>query len=144
MLATFPPTRWLSQQILHRVERPRLRALIDKLAPDVGVSTWPLITEVLARMRANGEIAPAVASAITDISALRVWAAAGIDPHLVSYPESEPEVPRIAGPDTHIACVHGVTQPQRVVVRSRTGARVPRTARRRTDRPGVGRQTGRW
>jgi len=123
LFARFPPTRWLSQQTLYRIERPRLRALIDRLTPDVVVSTWPITTEVLARMRANGEIAVPVVSSITDISALHFWAAPGIDLHLVSYPESEPEVRRIAGPNTRIASVHGMTQPEFLAARSRAGAR---------------------
>jgi UDP-N-acetylglucosamine:LPS N-acetylglucosamine transferase len=123
LFAMFPPTRWLSQQTLYRIERPRLRTLIDELAPDVVVSTWPITTEVLARMRANGEIAVPVVSSITDISALHFWAAPGVDLHLVSYPESASEVRRIAGPTTRIACVHGMTQPEFLVARTRQEAR---------------------
>jgi processive 1,2-diacylglycerol beta-glucosyltransferase len=123
LFATFPPTRWLSQQTLYRTERPRLRALIDRLAPDVVVSTWPITTEVLARMRAHGEIAVPVVSSITDISALRFWAAPGVDLHLISYPESASEVRRIAGPTTRIACVNGMTQPEFLTARDRDEAR---------------------
>lgn len=123
LFASFPPTRWLSQQTLYRAEGPRLRALIDEVRPDVVVSTWPITTEVLARMRANGEIRVPVVASITDIAALQFWAAPGIDLHLVSYPESEAEVRRIAGPVTRVESVNGMTRPEFLAPRDRGAAR---------------------
>jgi processive 1,2-diacylglycerol beta-glucosyltransferase len=123
LFATFPPTRWLSQQTLYRIERPRLRQLIDETGPDVVISTWPITTEVLGRMRRRGEIRVPVVSTITDISAMRYWAVPGVDLHLISYPEAEREVRRIAGPATRIACVHGMTRPEFLEDRRRPEAR---------------------
>jgi processive 1,2-diacylglycerol beta-glucosyltransferase len=123
LFATFPPTRWLSQHGLYRIERPRLRTLIERANPDVVISTWPITTEVLGRMRRRGEIPVPVVSTITDISALRYWAVPGVDLHLISYPQAEREVRRIAGPATRIVCVHGMTRPEFLEERSRIEAR---------------------
>jgi processive 1,2-diacylglycerol beta-glucosyltransferase len=123
LFATCAPTRWLSQRILYRVGSPGLRELIGQVHPDVIISTWPIATEVLAWMRQRGEIQVPVVASITDIAALQYWAAPGIDLHLLSYPESEPEVRRIAGPRTRIASVHGMSRPEFLVPRERAAAR---------------------
>lgn len=117
------PTRWLSQRTLYRVERASLRALIEDLQPDVVVSTWPITTEVLAQMRRRGEIGVPVVASITDISALRYWAAPGVDLHIVTYPESEAEIRSICGRDARVASVHGMTRPEFLEPRDRTAAR---------------------
>lgn len=123
LFARFPPTRWLSQRALYRFERTSLRALIEGLRPDVVVSTWPITTEVLAQMRRRGEIGVPVVASITDISALRYWAAPGVDLHIVTYPESEAEIRHICGADARIASVHGMTRPEFLEPRSRAAAR---------------------
>jgi UDP-N-acetylglucosamine:LPS N-acetylglucosamine transferase len=123
LFAGCAPTRGLSQRILYRGGRPGLRQLVDRVRPDVIVSTWPITTEILARMRRRGQIQVPVVASITDIAALHYWAAPGVDLHLVSYPESEPEVRRIAGPTTRIASVHGMTRPEFLEPRERTAAR---------------------
>jgi UDP-N-acetylglucosamine:LPS N-acetylglucosamine transferase len=123
LFARFPPTRWLSQRLLYRAGSPGLRRLIDHVQPDVIISTWPITTEVLARMRRRGEIQVPLVASITDIAALHYWAAPGVDLHLISYPESAPEVRRIAGPQTRIASVQGMTRPEFLVPRARADAR---------------------
>jgi UDP-N-acetylglucosamine:LPS N-acetylglucosamine transferase len=50
-------------------------------------------------------------SAITDLSQLRYWAWPGVDLHLITHPESQEEVRRIAGADARVACVPGFTDP---------------------------------
>jgi processive 1,2-diacylglycerol beta-glucosyltransferase len=123
LFARFPPTRSLSERILSRVEGPRLQRLIRTLQPDVVVSTWPITTAVLARMRRGGTLPAPLVASVTDIAALYYWAAPGVDLHLISYPESEGEVRRIAGPATRIACVTGMTRPEFLTPRDRTDAR---------------------
>ena len=86
--------------------------LIAESRPDVIVSTYPNVTEVLGRLRRSGRLRIPVCAAITDLAALDYWASAGVDLHLVTHPESIPEVRRIAGAATEIHCVHGFTRPE--------------------------------
>ena len=76
--------------------RPLARE-INRRNPDVVVSTYPVITVVLSRLRLTGMVnCPAVAT-ITDLTGLFFWAQPGIDTHLVCYGESVEAVERIAG-----------------------------------------------
>src|SRR5581483_6675720 len=77
---------------------------------DLVVSTYPIASEVLGRLRAHGALRVPVCSAITDLAALRYWAHPGIDLHLLTHPESLEEVERIAGPGRALA-VRGLTLP---------------------------------
>ena len=61
-------------------------------------------------MRLRGGLAVPVVSAVTDLSALWFWAAPGVDLHLITHPESEAEVRRIA-PGSRVLAVHGLTAP---------------------------------
>ena len=112
LFARVAPTRALGQQIMYRLGGTRLLRFVLALEPDVVVSTYPGVTEVLARLRRSGRLKLPVASAITDLSSLRYWAARGIDLHLLTQPESEPEVRRIAGSRTRIATVRGLNDPR--------------------------------
>ena len=123
LFARFPPTRWISKATLYRAERLRLRDLVARTRPDVIISTWPITTEILARMRRAGDVSVPLVATITDISALQFWAAPGVDLHLVSYPDSAAEVRRIAGPATRVVCVHGMARPEFLEPRSRADAR---------------------
>jgi UDP-N-acetylglucosamine:LPS N-acetylglucosamine transferase len=89
--------------------RRRFEAYLPGHPADVIVSTYPITTELLGSMRRAGRLATPVVSAITDLAALNYWAHPGIDLHLITHPESEPEVRAIAGPDARIAAVHGLT-----------------------------------
>jgi UDP-N-acetylglucosamine:LPS N-acetylglucosamine transferase len=109
MFARFPPVRTVSRELLARVAAPRLRALVETVEPDVVVSVYPVTTEVLGWMRRRQMLAVPACAAITDLSALRYWAAPGIDLHLLTHPESIAEVRGIAGDETEIRCVHGLT-----------------------------------
>jgi processive 1,2-diacylglycerol beta-glucosyltransferase len=109
IFARFGPTRRATQALLARVGGPGLLRLIDSIDPQVVVSTYPITTEVLARLRRSGALDVPVVSAITDLAALRYWAAPGVDVHLITHPESVDEVRRIAGADTSVECVHGLT-----------------------------------
>ena len=97
LIARFPPTRGLLRLIAAR-------------SPDVIVSTYPGVTEVLGHLRARGRVAVPVVSAITDLAGLHYWAHRGVDLHLITEPESEAEVRRIA-PGSRVVCVRGLTSP---------------------------------
>ena len=103
LFARTPPTRALGQFLLHRVSRRRLLGAITEHRPDVVVSTYPVATEVLGHLRRTRLLETPAVSAITDLSGLWYWASRGIDLHLLTHPESEPEVRRIAGPGRVVA-----------------------------------------
>ena len=106
------PTRRLTQTLLTRQSTPGLLKLIERTRPDVVVSTYPNVTEVLGRLRRSGRLEIPVIAAITDLAALDYWASRGVDVHLVTHPESIPEVRRIAGGASEIHCVHGFSLPE--------------------------------
>lgn len=108
LFSVFGPTRRFGGWGLHLIAHERMRRAIDRASPDVIVSTYPGASELLGRMRARGEIGVPVVSAITDLAALRYWARAGVDLHLITHPESAAEVLEIA-PDSQVACVRGLT-----------------------------------
>ncbi len=110
LLFRFAPVRALITRIGTRVARPTVMRLIDEVQPDVVVSTWPGTTEVLGRLRGRGVVSVPVVSAITDLSALRLWAQASVDLHLTTHEESAEEVRRIA-PRARIVCARGMTAP---------------------------------
>jgi processive 1,2-diacylglycerol beta-glucosyltransferase len=112
LFAECAPTRRATQALLTRKSAPGLLRLIAEVEPDVIVCTYPNMTEVLGRVRRAGRLEIPVCAAITDLAALDYWASPGIDTHLVTHPESIPEVRRIAGPATEIHCVHGFTRPE--------------------------------
>ena len=105
------PTRWLTQTLLTRLGGNGLVELIGHVRPDVIASTYPNTTEVLGRLRRRGRLDIPVCSAITDLAALDYWAGPGVDVHLITHPESFEEVRRVAGPNAHVHCVHGLTAP---------------------------------
>lgn len=94
---------------------------------DVIVSTYPLWSELLGRMRRSGALATPAVSAITDLAALNWWAHPGIDLHLITHPESAAEARAIAGPQARIEAVHGLTDlgftdpPERTAARTELG-----------------------
>jgi processive 1,2-diacylglycerol beta-glucosyltransferase len=121
--AGFGPTRRGTQALLERVGGARLLRLIERAGPDAIVSVYPVTTEVLARLRRKGRLSVPVLAAITDLSALRYWAAPGADVHLLTHPESEEEVRKITGDATVVQAVHGLTGPEFARPRSRAEAR---------------------
>jgi processive 1,2-diacylglycerol beta-glucosyltransferase len=102
------PTRRLGQRLLYLLTAPRLREAVQGY--DAVVTTYPIASEVLGRLRANGLLGIPVCSAITDLAGLHYWAQRGIDLHLVTHPESIEEVERIAGAGSARA-VCGLTRP---------------------------------
>lgn len=91
-----------------RLSRPTVLRLIEEAQPDVVVSTYPGTTEVLGQLRERGEVHVPVVSAITDLSALRMWAHPSVDLHLITHAESTEEVHAIA-PRSRIVWARGMT-----------------------------------
>lgn len=109
LIARFPPTRALASRLLTALAGRRLLDVIADQRPDVIVNTYPLANEVLATLRRRQALQVPVVSAITDLAALRAWAHAGCDLHLVVHSESAEEIRAIAGPDARVAAVRGLT-----------------------------------
>jgi len=105
-------TRELSQRLITRVGSPGLLRLIALTRPDVIVSVYPNVTEVLGRLRRSGRLTIPVVAAITDLAAMHYWASRGVDVHLVTHPESIEEVRKVAGHRAIVECVHGFTLPE--------------------------------
>lgn len=82
----------------------------ERFRPDVIVATYPGASEVLGQLRQRGELDAPVASAVTDLASLYGWAQRGVDLHLLTHPESAPEV-RMIAPFSHIVAVRGLTDP---------------------------------
>jgi len=98
LITKVPPTRWLAAKLLSLAGRRRLRRLILAHDPDIVVSTYPGVTQVLGELRRHGKLDVPCYSSITDLAGLRYWAHPGIDMHFVTHPESVEEVEKIAGP----------------------------------------------
>lgn len=103
------PLRRASSGAIEQLTRRGFATYLRDHPADVVVSTYPLWSDVLGRMRAAGTLSTPVVSAITDLAALDFWAHPGIDLHLITHPESEAEARRIAGPGARIEAVHGLT-----------------------------------
>ncbi|HKD33579.1 MAG TPA: glycosyltransferase [Gaiellaceae bacterium] len=111
LFARFAPTRELTQRALTRLGGPGLQRLIESHRPEVVVSTYPHSTEALGRLRRSGRLNTPVCAAVTDLAALWYWATPGADLHLVTHPESLPELQGIAGASAPVGCVQGFTDP---------------------------------
>ena len=76
--------RWLCASLWSE----RLLDLVELTRPDLVVSTYPLMTAVLGRLRAQGRLQCPCAAVVTDYGVHRLWTAPGIDLHLVVSSES--------------------------------------------------------
>jgi processive 1,2-diacylglycerol beta-glucosyltransferase len=106
------PLRALGQIGLARIGGPGLLRLIERVQPDVVVSVYPQSTEALGRLRRTGRLGVPAVAAVTDLAAMRYWAARGIDLHLITHPESVPELREVAGDETRVETVRGLTDPR--------------------------------
>ncbi|MHB8491673.1 MAG: MGDG synthase family glycosyltransferase, partial [Solirubrobacteraceae bacterium] len=97
MLERVWPVRMLVRKMLYLVGSRPLATCIREYDPDVVVSTYPVVTVVLGRLRRLGIVRCPTVATITDLTGLFFWAQPGIDSHLVCYGESVPAVERIAG-----------------------------------------------
>lgn len=118
------PTRAFGEALAHATCRRGLVAEVARRQPDVIVTTYPLATQVLGRLRAQGRLGVPLVAAITDLAALRWWAHPGCDAHLVIHPESAAEVRHYAGASARVEAVRGLSDP-----RFEAPARAPATAR---------------
>jgi len=123
LITRVPLVPWLCGRLAEALGGRGLLDLIARERPDVVVSTYPGVTEVLGRLRRRGRLTTPTVSAITDLAALRFWAHPGIDVHLVTHPESAPEVRSIAGADARIVPVRGLHDPAFALPRSRDDGR---------------------
>jgi processive 1,2-diacylglycerol beta-glucosyltransferase len=124
VFAGFAPTRRATQGIIRRAGSRGVLRLVARVDPDVVVSTYPATTEALGWLRRTGRLDVPACAAITDLAMMHYWAARGIDLHLVTHPESIAEVRAVAGADTDVRAVHGLTRPEFVRPRDRADARV--------------------
>jgi UDP-N-acetylglucosamine:LPS N-acetylglucosamine transferase len=122
LFARVAPVRRFAQHLLYLVTARRLSEHVLRARADVVVSTYPIATEVLGRLRNAGRLQTPVCAAITDLAALDYWAHPGIDLHLVTHHESIDEVERIAGPGSARA-VSGLTIPEFLAPPPRSAAR---------------------
>jgi processive 1,2-diacylglycerol beta-glucosyltransferase len=97
LLERVAPVRWISRELLYLVGSRPLARCIEAHDPDVIVSTYPVVTVVLGRLRRCNVVRVPTIATITDLTGLFFWAQPGIDVHLVCYAESLPAVERIAG-----------------------------------------------
>jgi processive 1,2-diacylglycerol beta-glucosyltransferase len=123
LLTRAPPARCLAGSLMRRIGGRGLLTLIAATRPDVVASTYPGVTELLGRLRAEGGLALPVVSAITDLAALRWWAHPAVDLHLVTHPESIAEVRSIVGPRADVRAVRGLNDPAFLAPRDRLAAR---------------------
>ena len=123
VFAGFALTRRATQWVLVRFGARGLLRLISAHRPDMVVSTYPHATEVLGRLRKARRLNVPVCAVITDLAGLRYWATPGADLHLVTHPESIPEVKEIAGAEAEVHCVHGFTAPEFLEPREPVAAR---------------------
>ena len=123
VFARFAPTRRATQVAMTRLAAPGILSLIAARAPDVIVSVYPNVTEVLGRLRAGGRIGVPVVAVITDLAAMHYWATPGADIHLIIHPESVAEVREVAGADARVRVVRGLIAPAFAVPREQPVAR---------------------
>jgi processive 1,2-diacylglycerol beta-glucosyltransferase len=122
LFARLAPTRRIGQALLHRVAGPRVSRFVAAHAPDIVVSTYPVVTDVLGDLRARRLLDVPAVSAVTDLASLWYWAHPGIDVHLLTHPESLAEVRGIAG-DGAAYAVNGLNDPRFLAPPSRDDAR---------------------
>jgi UDP-N-acetylglucosamine:LPS N-acetylglucosamine transferase len=106
------PTRRATQALVRKLGSRGVLKLVREVAPDIVVSVYPTTTEVLGGLRRSGKLDVPVVAAITDLAMMHYWAAPGIDLHLITHPESAAEVQQVAGHDTIVRAVHGLTRPE--------------------------------
>lgn len=117
------PTRRLTQSMLARLAAPGVLRLIAARRPDVVVSVFPTVTEVLGRLRAAGRLSMPFVAVITDLAGMHYWATPGADLHLITHPESIPEVREVAGAEAPVHVVRGFTAPEFLEPRAGADAR---------------------
>jgi processive 1,2-diacylglycerol beta-glucosyltransferase len=90
--------RMIGGAILSGLGRRRLLRLVDRIDPDVVVSTHPALTCVLGRQRRRRRLTVPLVAPITDLADFAIWSHPGVDVHLVMHPHAIGPVERVAGP----------------------------------------------
>ncbi len=98
----------------------RLLDLVERVQPDLVVSTYPLMTAVLGRLRAWQSISCPCAAVVTDYGVHRLWTAPGIDLHLVV---SNDALGQVTDADGMVAVMQPLVSPAYLVLRDREAAR---------------------
>jgi processive 1,2-diacylglycerol beta-glucosyltransferase len=112
LFVALAPTRRATQAFVRKLGSRGVLRLVNEVSPDIVVSVYPTTTEVLGGLRRSGRLDVPVVAAITDLAMMHYWAAPGIDLHLITHPESAAEVLQVAGNDTVVRAVHGLTRPE--------------------------------
>jgi UDP-N-acetylglucosamine:LPS N-acetylglucosamine transferase len=95
--------RRLGELALYALGGSALADTVSEYSPDVVVTTHPVITTVAGRLRAAGRLRCPVAAVVGPLGGLAFWVHPGIDLHLLTYPESLPEVKRDSGASATVA-----------------------------------------
>lgn len=66
----------------------RLGRIFREVEPDVVISTYPLVTAALGRLRRKGSLTAPALAVIPDYGVHPLWVVPGLDLHLVASPES--------------------------------------------------------
>jgi UDP-N-acetylglucosamine:LPS N-acetylglucosamine transferase len=73
-------------RVLPRLYGRRMLDAINLHRPDLVISTYPLCTGVLGRLRSSGALDARLVALVTDVHPHRLWFAPGVDEHLVCTP----------------------------------------------------------
>jgi UDP-N-acetylglucosamine:LPS N-acetylglucosamine transferase len=74
-----------------------LARAIERVGPDVIISTYPPATNLVGEMQLRGRLAIPACATITDIGGVALWAHPGIALHLIAHPDLERDVEHVAG-----------------------------------------------
>jgi UDP-N-acetylglucosamine:LPS N-acetylglucosamine transferase len=109
---------WLSGRAMRR-------ALKDDTA--IVVSTYPLASQVLGRLRQSGKVSQQVHTYLTDFSVHRLWASPHVDAHMAVHSIPAEQAEGIDCQDVHVVTplvdrrFHPVTKASRAAARQRWG-----------------------
>ena len=98
---------WLTVWLAAASSRSMRRALRDK---DVVVSTYPLASQVIVRLRRRGKLRLPLLTYLTDPSVHPLWIAPGTDLYLAAHPEIAAQI-RVFG-ETRVAVVAPAVRPE--------------------------------
>jgi UDP-N-acetylglucosamine:LPS N-acetylglucosamine transferase len=73
---------WQIEQLVCRMAEDAVSGWIDDVRPDVVVSTYPLATQTLGAMRADGRLSAPVVSYLTDPAVHASWVHPAVDTHV--------------------------------------------------------------
>ena len=106
------PTRRLTQKLVRGLGSRGMLQLIQRSAARRDRLGLSGDHRGARRPAAQGKLDIPVVAGITDLAAMHYWAAPGVDLHLLTHPESEAEVRTVAGQETGVQAVHGLTRPE--------------------------------